>query len=155
MFFTRVRIRVGLSQMRRPLPSRLSGPIFPLLDGLDLKLGQLIAAEGAADQERQHDVVALGLSGHTPTRPESAGKEYVIPLSEFSAPKENVAAGGTTECDNPTRILTRGDKRRSIAKSSSRAAFQIAAALLTYEDLLNATDARASLIFSSAPRSSS
>jgi hypothetical protein len=31
-----------------------------MLDGLDLKLDQLIAAEGAADQKRQHDVVALG-----------------------------------------------------------------------------------------------
>jgi hypothetical protein len=83
-----------------PCPRGCQDPSsLPLLDGLDLKLGQLIAAEGAADQERQHDVVALGLSGHTPTRPESAGKEYVIALSEFSAPlprmpaKENVAAG--------------------------------------------------------------
>jgi hypothetical protein len=73
---------------------------LPLLDGLDLKLGELIAAAGAADQERQHDIVALGFSGHTPTRPESAGKEYVIPLREFSTrlsrmpAKENVAAGG-------------------------------------------------------------
>jgi len=72
--------------MRRPLPSRSvrTHLPLPLLDGLDLKLGQLIAAEGAADQKRQHDVVALGHSGHTPTRPESAGKEYVIDDSIFT-----------------------------------------------------------------------
>ena len=38
---------------------------LPLLDGLNLKLGQLIAAKGAADPKRQHDIVPLGLSGHT------------------------------------------------------------------------------------------
>ena|SRR5260370_30358097 len=32
---------------------------LPLLDGLDLKLGQFIASEGAGDQKRQHDAVAL------------------------------------------------------------------------------------------------
>ena len=43
--------------MRRPLPSRSVRTHLPLLllDGLDLKLGQLIAAEGAADQKRQHN----------------------------------------------------------------------------------------------------
>jgi hypothetical protein len=50
------------------------------------ELSQMRRRSRPADQERQHDVVALGLSGHTPTRPESAGKEYVIPLSEFSPP---------------------------------------------------------------------
>jgi hypothetical protein len=49
--------------MRRPLPSRsvrTHSPFsLPLLDGLDLRLGQLIAAEGAADQKRQHDIVAV------------------------------------------------------------------------------------------------
>jgi hypothetical protein len=35
-----------------------SSPLPPL-DGLNLKLGQLITAKGAANQKRQHDVVAL------------------------------------------------------------------------------------------------
>jgi hypothetical protein len=34
-----------------------------LLDGLDLELGQFVAPEGAADQQRQDDVVAFALQG--------------------------------------------------------------------------------------------
>ena len=34
-----------------------------LLDGLDLELGQLVPPQGAADQKRQDDVVALPLEG--------------------------------------------------------------------------------------------
>jgi hypothetical protein len=54
---------------------------LPLLDGLDLKLCQLIAAEGAANRKRQHNVVAL---------------------------RRTWTQAVTTECDNPTRILTEG-----------------------------------------------
>jgi hypothetical protein len=34
-----------------------------VLDGLDVELGQLVAPQGAADQQRQDDVVALALQG--------------------------------------------------------------------------------------------
>ena len=36
---------------------------FPLLDGLDVELGQLVPPEGAADQKRQDHIVALALEG--------------------------------------------------------------------------------------------
>ena len=36
-------------------------PSLSLLDGLDIELGQLVAPEGAADQQRQDDVVAFAL----------------------------------------------------------------------------------------------
>ena len=34
---------------------------FPLLDGRDVELGQLVAPEGAADQQRQDHIVAFAL----------------------------------------------------------------------------------------------
>jgi hypothetical protein len=42
---------------------------LPLLAGFELKLGQLIAAEGATDQKRKHDLVALAFQA----TPNSAG----------------------------------------------------------------------------------
>src|SRR5258707_7724319 len=38
-------------------------PSLPLLDGLDVELGQLVPPEGATDQERQDHVVALPFQG--------------------------------------------------------------------------------------------
>src|SRR5258705_211035 len=36
---------------------------LPLLDGLDIELGQLVAPQGAAHQQRQDDVIAFALQG--------------------------------------------------------------------------------------------
>jgi hypothetical protein len=38
-------------------------PSLALLDGLDVELGQLVLPQGAADQQRQDDVVAFALEG--------------------------------------------------------------------------------------------
>jgi len=59
-----------------------------------------LATEGAVDQKRQHDVVALAFQATPNSSQSRQRREYVMPLSEFSAPlprmpaKENVDAGG-------------------------------------------------------------
>ena len=103
--------------MRRPLPSRSVRTHLPLLllDGLDLKLGQLIAAEGAADQKRQHDVVALGFqatphsAGGGRERVRNAVKRVFRSIARNAGKGERGRRSVTTECDNRTRILAGGD----------------------------------------------
>jgi hypothetical protein len=57
--------QIGMAtvRMRRPLPLEVGQhpSAFPLLDGRDVELGQFVPPEGAADQQRQDDIVALSL----------------------------------------------------------------------------------------------
>jgi hypothetical protein len=74
---------------------------FPELDGLDNERGQLLAAKGAADQERQDDVIALTLM----CGPIGNGQQLLRLLPRQPVPQASSLLPNIRDLREPRRIL--------------------------------------------------